>query len=69
MYKHALNAAQSGLKNRFISQNEFLGLNYELALTYAEMGENKKALATFKEIAKVNANYKDTKSILEELKG
>lgn len=69
MYKHAVNAAKSGLKSRFISQNEFLGLHYELGLTYAEMGDNKKALATFKEIEKVNAEYKDTGSILKELKG
>ncbi|MFH0812927.1 MAG: hypothetical protein V2A69_08835 [Pseudomonadota bacterium] len=69
MYKHALNAAKSGLTSRFISQNEFLGLTYELGLTYVEMGEEKKALETFEEIAKVNINYKDTKRILEELKG
>jgi len=69
MYKHALNAAKSGLKSRFISQNEFLGLHYELGLTYAEMGDNKKALATFMEIEKVNANYKDVSTILKELKG
>jgi len=69
MYKHAVNAAKSGLKSRFISQNEFLGLHYELGLTYAEMGENKKALETFKEVEKVNTNYKDTNSILKELKG
>ena len=69
MFKHAINAAKSGLKSRFISQNEFLGLNYELGLTYAEMGKNKKALQVFKEIGKVNINFKNTKSILEELKG
>lgn len=69
MYKHALNAAKSGLKSRFISQNEFLGLHYELGLTYAEMGENKKAMEAFKEIEKVNPNYKETSSILKELKG
>jgi tetratricopeptide (TPR) repeat protein len=69
MYKHAVNAAKSGLKNRFISQNEFLGLHYELGVTYAEMGENKKALEVFKEIGKVDTNYKDTNSILKELKG
>jgi tetratricopeptide (TPR) repeat protein len=69
MYKHAVNAAKSGLKSRFISQNEFLGLHYELGLTYAEMGENKKALQTFKEIEKVDTDYKDTNSILRELKG
>lgn len=69
MYKHAINAAKSGLDSRFISQAEFLGLNYELGLTYAEMGETKKAVEAFKEIEKVNPNYKDVKSILEELKG
>ena len=69
MFKHAVNAAKSGLKSRFISQNEFLGLNYELGLTYAEMGETKKALKAFKEIEKINPNYKDTKNIIKELKG
>lgn len=69
MYKHAVNAAQSGLKSRFISQSEYLGLHYELGLTYIEMGEEKKAQEAFDEIAKVNVNYKDTKRILEELRG
>ncbi|MBN2466675.1 MAG: tetratricopeptide repeat protein [Deltaproteobacteria bacterium] len=69
MYKHALNAVQSGLKSRFISQGEFLGLNYEMGLTYAEMGDSKKAIAAFNEVAKVNPDYKETKRILEELKG
>jgi tetratricopeptide (TPR) repeat protein len=69
MYKHAINAAQSGLKSRFISQSEYLGLHYELGLTYIEMGEERKAREAFDEIAKVNVNYKDTKRILEELRG
>jgi len=69
MYKHALNAAKSGLKSRFISQVEYLGLHYELGLTYAEMGEYKKALGSFVEIAKVDANYRDTRKIIEEMKG
>jgi hypothetical protein len=67
MYKHAVNAAKSGLKSRFISQNEFLGLNYELGLTYVEMGDPKKGIEIFLEIQKVNADYKDTKKILDEL--
>lgn len=67
MYKHAINAAKSGLKSRFVSQKEFLELNYELGLTYAEMGETKKALEVFQEIQRVNPNFKDTKNILEEL--
>lgn len=69
MYKHAINAARSGLKSRFISQSEFLGLHYELGLTYAAMGEEKKALGSFLEIAKVDANYRDTRQIIEEMKG
>jgi tetratricopeptide (TPR) repeat protein len=69
MYKLAVNAAKSGLKSRFISQTEYLGLHYELGLTYAEMGEQKKGLGSFVEIAKVDANYKDTRQIIEEMKG
>ena len=67
MYKHAINAAKSGLKSRFVSQREFLELNYELGLTYAEMRESKKALKVFKDIQKVDPSYKDTKKILKEL--
>jgi tetratricopeptide (TPR) repeat protein len=67
MYKHAINAAKSGLKSNFISQREFLELNYELGLTYAKMEESKKALEVFKDIQKVNPSYKNTKKILEEL--
>jgi hypothetical protein len=67
MYKHAINAAKSGLKSRFVSQRDFLELNYELGLTYAEMRESKKALEVFKDIQKVDPSYKDTKKILEEL--
>ena len=69
MFKHAVNAAKSGLKSRFISQGEYLGLHYELGLTYAEMGEYKKALASFVEIAKVDANYRETRQIIDEMKG
>lgn len=67
MYKHAINAAKSGLKSHFVSQKEFLELNYELGVTYVSMNESKKALDAFNEIKKVNPNYKDTKKILEEL--
>ena len=69
MFKHAINAAKSGLKSRFISQSEFLGLNYELGLTYAEMGDEKKALGSFLEIAKIDANYRDTRKIIDAMKG
>jgi tetratricopeptide (TPR) repeat protein len=67
MFKHAINAAKSGLKSRFVSQREFLELNYELGLTYAEMKESKKALEVFNDIQKVNPSYKDTKIFLDEL--
>ncbi|HAX98350.1 MAG TPA: hypothetical protein DCY12_05560 [Candidatus Atribacteria bacterium] len=67
IYKNAINAAKSGLKSHFVSQKEFLELNYELGLTYAEMGESKKAIEVFQEIQRVDQNFKDTESILEEL--
>ena len=67
MYKHSINAAKSGLKSRFVSQREFLELNYELGLTYAGMKESKKALEVFKDIQKVNPSYKDTIKIIDDL--
>ncbi len=69
MYKHAVNAAKSGLKSRFISQGEYLGMHYELGLTYVKMRDHKKALESFVEIAKVDANYRDTRKIIDEMKG
>ena len=64
---YAINAAKSGLKSRFISQKEYLNLNYELGLSYSERGEIKKSIEVFQEIQKISPGFKDTEKLLQNL--
>ncbi|MCX8012473.1 MAG: tetratricopeptide repeat protein, partial [Desulfobacterota bacterium] len=67
MLDYAINAAKSGLRSRFISQKEYLNLNYELGLSYSEIGEIQKSIEIFQEIQKISPGFKDTDKILQNL--
>ncbi len=56
-----------GLDNPALSENESLGLLYELGSAYLLTGERDSAYKTFVDIYGVNTNYRDVVARLEEL--
>lgn len=58
-----------GLEAPEISEEELLGLRYDLGSAYAEMGEVDSAHKAFMEIYGVNSHYRDVASRLKQLEG
>ena len=56
-----------GLESTKLGDEEQLGLRYDLASAYAEMGELENAQKTFTEIYGVRSNYRDVAARLKEL--
>lgn len=56
-----------GLDSPGLSEQESLGLLYDLGSAYVSMGEQEQAYRTFVEIYGINTNYRDVVARLEEL--
>lgn len=56
-----------GLEAPNVNDEMKLGLRYDLASAYAEMGDVENAQMTFQEIYGVNSNYRDVAARLKEL--
>lgn len=56
-----------GLETPDLSEEETLGLLYDMGNVYVAMGDEEAAYKTFVEIYGVNTNYRDVVAKLEEL--
>ena len=57
-----------GLEVTTLSEDDQLGLMYDMGNAYMAMGDNSTAYGTFVEIYGINTNYRDVVAKLEELR-
>jgi len=55
----AIKYLKKGLRIKGLSEEKMLELKYELALTYKKRGKTKKSLKIFKQIHKINKNFRE----------
>jgi hypothetical protein len=59
---------EKGLKAPGRSDEEYLGLRYDLAMAHEAAGETEKALALFTDLYGQDANFRDVAAKVRELK-